>query len=50
MAAATDFNPTAVIHIPPNDRPSSSKEMLATTQEVRVSMLCVVKPFPGRST
>jgi tripartite-type tricarboxylate transporter receptor subunit TctC len=56
ISAAMDFNATAVIHGAPNDMPSSSNEMLATTQEERVSMdrgvsiLCVVKPIPGGLT
>ena len=56
------MSPTAVIHGPPNDRPSRISETLAMTHEVRVSierasmgrvsleresMSCVVKPVPG---
>ena len=54
VSEAISFKPTAVIHGPPNDRPSRISETLATTQEVRVSierasMLCVVTPVPGGS-
>ena len=54
VSEAISFNPTAVIHGPPNDRPSRISETLATTQEVRVSIerasvLCVVTPVPGGS-
>ena len=38
VSEAISFNPTAVIHGPPNDRPSRISETLATTQEVRVSI------------
>jgi hypothetical protein len=37
---AISFSPTAVIHGPPNDMPSSTSETEATTQEVRVSIEC----------
>ena len=40
VSAAISFKPTAVIHGPPNDRPSSISEMLATTHDVRVSIEC----------
>ena len=38
MSEAISFNPTAVIHGPPNDRPSRISDTLATTHEVRVSI------------
>ena len=38
VSDAISFNPTAVIHGPPNDRPSRISDTLATTQEVRVSI------------
>jgi hypothetical protein len=37
-----------VIHIAPNDKASNATEKLATTQEVRVSMLGMLKPISGR--
>ena len=40
VSAAISFKPTAVIHGPPNDRPSSISDTLATTHEVRVSIEC----------
>src|SRR3954464_10640725 len=38
VSEAISFSPTAVIHGPPNDRPSRTSDTLATTQEVRVSI------------
>src|SRR5689334_525749 len=38
VSVAISFSPTAVIHGPPNDRPSRISETLATTHEVRVSI------------
>ena len=60
VSEAISFKPTAVIHGPPNDRPSRISETLATTQEVRVSIErasmgrvsrldVVVTPVPGGS-
>src|SRR5215213_2925527 len=45
-SAAMVFRPTTVIHIAPNDIASRATERLATTQEVRVSMLGMLKPNP----
>src|SRR5262245_603663 len=42
-SAAIGLSPTAVIHRAPNDSDSSTTQMLATTQEDRVSMLVVTK-------
>ena len=50
ISAAIDFSPTEVIHGAPKESPSRSRAMLATTQEVRVSMLDVVNPIPGGLT
>ena len=50
MSAAIAFSPTAVIHGPPNDMPRSASDMLATTHEVRVSILVAVNPIPGGLT
>ena len=41
VSDAISFNPTAVIHGPPNDRPSRISDTLAITQEVRVSIVRV---------
>src|SRR5262245_55285773 len=45
-AAAIGLSPAAVIHSAPNDSDSSTTQMLATTQEDRVSMV-VVTSLPG---
>src|SRR3954447_5190842 len=47
-SAAIGFNPTTVIHIAPIDIASNATETLATTHEVRVSMLGMLKPILGR--
>jgi hypothetical protein len=46
-SAAMVFRPTATIHSAPNANATSTSATLATTQEVRVSMDCVVNSGPG---
>src|SRR5215510_11379772 len=47
-SAAIDFKPTTAIHSAPNESDSSRTEMLATTQDDRVSMLAVTKSLSGK--
>ena len=54
ISSAIGLSATEVIQGAPNDRPSRTSEIPATTQEARVSIervseLCVVNPIPGRA-